>query len=58
VLKSITLASIDAVMVLDKIPMDSREFEMRIMTLQGYVNHLWKLYLVVLKTPKEKKGMK
>jgi hypothetical protein len=51
-LRRIALSSVDAVICLDKYSIDSQEFEMRIMAMQGYMNHLWKLYMIVCKTPK------
>ena len=56
VLKRIALQAIDAAIVLDKHPVNSREFESRVLAIQGYVGHLIKLCFVVWKEPKKTKN--
>lgn len=53
VLKRVALQAIDAAIALDKYPVNSREFESRVLATQGYVGHLIKLCFIVWREPKK-----
>lgn len=49
VLKTVALSAIDAAIILDTLPINSREFESRVWSLQGSIAHLMKLYMTIAK---------
>ena len=53
ILRHVALTAIDATIMLDFLETRSRGLEVRVMSLQGYISYLMKLFRVVWKTPKE-----
>lgn len=62
VLRNLTLLAIDCMIQLDHYPVNSRAVESRILSVQGYANHLVKLFLHICKAEVEERlatqGMK
>jgi len=52
-LERLALMAIDTVIQLDKFSVDSLEVESRIMSMQGYMSKLWKLFMIVCKSRKK-----
>lgn len=55
VLRNMALLSIDTLIALDRLQVNSRGIEARIMSLQGYASHLFKLCALVWRVPKEER---